>query len=162
MRGLNVDTPVSLWVQEGTPFVEGLALILGPLGLVGDYRYGTLWLTSAAGFDEGDTTGVGQIKPTPGSALAHVWNRPISVEFVETPLPQALGYVSSQVEGKLVIDTTRLPNYLVRAPVTMRFRNQPVQHQLGMMLHGLQCRCRLEDGTLVIEEQPRTPPKPTH
>jgi hypothetical protein len=154
--GTQVETPVTLKAPAGTPLIMALGSMLSPLELVGDYRYGVIYITTLASFADGDLTGIARIEPSPES-LAQVWDTAVCVEFIETPLPDARAYLERQTGGRLHTDTTRLSERLRTCPVTQNLHDLPLRNVLGSLLDGINCRCRLEGETLVLEEQPTAP-----
>ena len=148
--GVNIDSPVSLTIEEGPPLIECLARILAPLRLVGDYRQGLLTITTPRGMAAGDTSGVSQMKIPPDSRLASVWNRRVTVELVETPLTHSLGLMEKQVglEGLFVFDD--VPSDQQDGPVTMRVKNHPFSHVLALMLENRGFRVSLKEGSTIV------------
>jgi hypothetical protein len=152
--GINIDSPVSLRMEEGPPFIECLARILAsasapPRNLVGDYRYGMLTITTPIGSAAPDASGVSQLIIPPDSPLASIWNRKIAVEFVETPLVDALAHLEEQVglKGLFILDEIPADSQMV--PVTMRAENHPFGQVLGLLLADLG-RARLKDDRWIV------------
>jgi len=112
--------------------------------LVGDFRHGFLTVTTSKAASQGDKTGLSQMKIPPDSPLARIWNRRVNVEFVETPLSAALGHLEKQVEMKGLFVLDEIPENLQNAPVTIRFKGQPFNQALGLLLEKFG-RAKLKD-----------------
>ena len=133
--------------------------MLAPHELACDYRYGLLWVTDADKVKNWrDPTGIADIKPPNGSALARAWNEPIAVDG-SAPLKGVLAYIEQKMA--ISIDASRIqapppPTPLPRAGTafaawpTATIRDQPLRHVLGQVLYNSGCRCRLEGDTLVV------------
>jgi hypothetical protein len=163
-------------VQAGLAGIDlrtALFLATEPFGLSCDYRYGSIWLISAADAQNWrDTTGVSEIQPLPGSALAAVWNQTADVttewrppgskqtSYVQ-PLAETMTGLSLRLNIK--IDTTQTeptPDRPDGFPITAVLNGLPFRHVLGHLLSRTHCRCMLEGETLVIlppekETEPR-------
>jgi hypothetical protein len=151
----NPDQPLS-FALEGIHLRSALILLLAPHNLACDYRYGSLWITTADDVEDWhDSTGVSEIKPPKDSALARAWLDTGVIDAVEVPL----AFVLADLEQKLLIniDATRIP-FPTKQPmpreallhVTLAMKGVPFQHILGRLLYQTRCRCRLEGETLVI------------
>jgi hypothetical protein len=144
------------------PLIEVLASILRPLGLVCDYRYGMLSICPSVGVEEWqDPTGVTTLTPPAGSNLAANWNSQTSLEFIETPLKNALQIVTD-IHG-VKFDLSHLPaEPIQRLPygqivVTYNVSGITLKNGLGAMLDAHDLQARLDGETIVIELQPDHP-----
>ena len=144
-----------------------LVLLLAKHGLVADYHYGTVWVTTPqlAG-PWPDPTGIDKITPLEGSQLAQVWDQPVDVTTTwrspvypgEDPLADvvatAFGPLPISIDTSRVAPTAEDPS---RFPVVAYLHNIPFRHALAYLLYQAKCRCKLEGETLVIlppDEQP--------
>jgi hypothetical protein len=153
-------------VQAGLAGIDlrtALFLATEPFGLSCDYRYGSIWLTSAADAQNWhDTTGVGAIQPPADSALAAVWNQTADVTTEwRPPGSQQTSYVQPLAETmtglalrlNVKIDNTQIeptPDHPDGYPITAVLNGLPFRHVLGHLLSRTHCRCKLEGETLVI------------
>jgi hypothetical protein len=149
--GIRIDIPISLTVPSETPYIVALGRILRPLNLTCDYRYGVLYVTTPEAYESGDLTGISQIAPLKGSLLAEVWDAPVSIEFLETPLPMALEYIAEQTTGRLRFDASHLPKDFDVIPVTRTLSGLSLRHMLGAILDDLNLRCELDGETIVLK-----------
>lgn len=155
-----LDVPVTC-DAEG-PLIEVLASILQPLGLVCDYRYGMLSVCPSAGVEDWeDPTGVTALNPPVGSKLAASWDKQTSLEFIETPLKDALR-IMSNIHG-MTFDTSHLPaepkerlRYR-RIMVTYNVSGITLKNGLGAMFDAHDLQASLNGETIVIELQPDHP-----
>jgi hypothetical protein len=162
---------------DGLDVKTALVLLLAKHGLVADYHYGAVWVTTPELTGPWpDPTGIDQIDDPvdlsdPFSTalsreLINVWEKPVDVTTTwRTPTypgEQALADVIAEAFGPLMIeiDTSRIaptqeePN---RFPVVAYLHNIPFRHALAYLLYQAKCRCKLEGETLVIlppDEQP--------
>jgi len=160
---------------DGLDVKTAIVLLLAKHGLVADYHYDAVWVTTLElSGPWPDPTGVDQIMSTdstdpfeaPLSALDKAWDKPVDVTTTwRTPIypgEQALADVIAEAFGPLMIeiDTSRIaptadePN---RFPVVAYLNDIPFQHALAYLLFQAKCRCKLEGETLVIlppDEQP--------
>lgn len=142
------DTPVT-GECRGIDLCSALTLMTAPYGLGCDYRYGCLWITTAADTNDWqDPTGVADITPPAQSHLARVWNEPVAIESIEKPLAQALQDLENRLGTR--IDSSRIQTTDNEFPVTIKLRGLPLRHTLGWLLYRSKCCCKLEDDTLVI------------
>src|SRR5262245_11699903 len=91
---------------NGVDLCSALTLLTAPFDLACDYRYGTIWITTAADAEDwADPTGVAGLKPRAGSALARAWNEPsMNVIVPDQQLADLVARVSKPLG--IVIDTT--------------------------------------------------------
>ena len=139
---------------EGVQLSSVLSIIATEHGLACDYRYGLVWITSAADAQNWkDLTGMADIVPPKGSQLARSWNDVgVDVGAINQPLADV---IEQQLVPRLAIavDVSQIrsndkkePTYLV----TGSFKGFPFKHALGILLDQARCRCKLEGETLVI------------
>jgi hypothetical protein len=157
--GFFPDVPINA-EYRGIDLRSALVLLLAPHGLACDYRYGALWITKLdRAKDWNDPTGVANIKPPPGSALARAWNEPMAVDS-SLPLADIMAYIGQKMA--VAIDSSRVST-LAPEPVPIgpssaawnrkaaaMIRDQPLKHVLGRVLYNAGCRCELEGERLVI------------
>ncbi|HEY2411361.1 MAG TPA: hypothetical protein VGI40_03925 [Pirellulaceae bacterium] len=140
-----------------------LLLLTAPNGLGCDYRYGCIWITTAEdGNDWHDPTGVSEIKPPKGGALALAWNE-ISppVDCVQTPLTEILAYLKQPLA--IDIDTSQIEKTTADSSpplITLSLRGLRFCDTLGQLLYKTHCRCKLDGDKLVILPNSDTPPDP--
>jgi hypothetical protein len=145
---------------QGMQLSWALLTLTAPIDHACDYRYGCLWVTSAADAQNWkDPTGVADIVPPKGSQLARSWNEPINVETINLPLADV---IEQQLIARLAItvDVSQIrPKVESEAvfPNTVRLKGLPFKHGLGFLLYKARCRCELRGETLVIlpQELPR-------
>jgi hypothetical protein len=128
-----------------------LVLITVPNGLGCDYRYGSLWITTAEDAKQWhDPTGVSEIRPQPGSILAGAWEAPAIAAVTTAELADAVMQIAP---AGIEIDVSRVrattPN-VPAFPTVMNTNGLPFRHALGMLLYETNCRCRQEGEKLVI------------
>jgi hypothetical protein len=137
-----------------------MVLLLAKHGLVADYHYGAVWVTTPelAG-PWPDPTGIDKIEPPEGSRLAQVWDVPLDVTTTwrspVDPGEQALAEVIAEDFGsrQISIDTSRIaptgdqPNQFA---VVADLHTIPLRHALAYLLYQAKCRCELQGETLVI------------
>jgi len=150
--GPKLDLPLTA-TYRGLDLCTVLLLITAPNGLACDYRYGCVWITTTEdGADWRDQTGINDIKPSKGTALANVWNEVSpAVDTVQTPLTEALAYLKQPLA--IEIDTSQIEEATeTTSPplVTASLRGLKFCDTLGQLLYKTGCRCRLEGETLVI------------
>ena len=148
-NGISLDTPVSI-EESRLPLIATLGRILKPLELTCDYRYGSIFVTSPEQYARRDQSGIYDIEPPPGSRLAEVWDKPIDMEFLETPLVTALGHITELTGGRMRFDVSHLPKNYHDVPVT-RSMDQPPRHFLAVTLDELAMRAELEGETIVLK-----------
>jgi hypothetical protein len=97
-----------------------------------------------------DPTGVNRLQPPAGSHLAETWDRvvPVGMDFVSTPLSDALHYVQDQ--DRVAIDFSALPPASRVTPVTLNLRGLPFKHCLGLLLQQAGCQATLRGETIVV------------
>jgi len=135
----------------GLDLYTTLALMLAPHGLACDCRYSALWITTADDArDWRDPTGVSQLIPPPGSALAEQWDRNLAfaVEAADLPLATVLDGLFKDLKMEGELDTSQISGTAIR--VTAGIRGRPFRHVLGNLLYATDCRCKWEQGKLVI------------
>jgi hypothetical protein len=146
----------------GLDYSSVLTLTARRLGLEVDVRYGVVWITSSDDVRNCiDPTGVSDIRPPPGSALAAAWDSidPLGIEDSNVPLESTLQGLANRQGFAAELDTSQIapssedPN---RHLVTVYVKGLPLRHSLGIILAHANCRCKLEAGKLVImpPEQP--------
>jgi hypothetical protein len=142
---------------RGIDLRSALFLITMPHNLGCDYRYGSLWITAADDCsDWHDPTGVADLKPPSGSALARAWNEPIAIDFGKALLLEAVAFIEERMA--VSIDTSRVQTLGQRPPFpvttfagyTPTLRGRPLRDVLGHLLYNYRCRCELDGETLVI------------
>ncbi len=145
------DHPVRVQLSE-MPLRVGLLFMLHETGLVLDYRYDQLLITTA---DDArtwtDRTGVSDLQPPPDSAWAQALDSQVGVEFHDaSPLWSA--ELQAQFGVKLQVDE-RVPMLPPGAAVPVSIDD--VRRSLRVWLHRLLGRenltCRLDGDTLIIE-----------
>jgi len=137
-----------------------LVLLLAKHGLVADYHFGAVWVTTPelAG-PWPDPTGIDKIMPPEGSQLAKVWDQSVDVATTwrspiypgEDPLAAIIATAFSPLS--ISIDTSRIAPTVDnpdRFPVVAYLHNIPFRHALAYLLYQAKCRCKLEGETLVI------------
>jgi len=139
------------------PALPAVAKLMQQHGLVADFRFGRLWVTTPQAAQHWrDTTGVSAIRPPRGSSLARAWECEVPAQIFETSLDDAVLYL----EGQCLNHGCR-PQVDFKAtssiPITARASGQ-LRHALGIVLERARCRCRLHGETLVIEDLPVTSP----
>jgi hypothetical protein len=156
--GFEADLPITQTIS-GLDLQSALVLMLAPHGLACDYRYGSLWITKTDKMkDWQDPTGVAEIKPPSGSALARSWDEPIAIDCA-APLANVMGYIGQKMA--ISIDSSQIQVISPQTPVpakaglapfttTVTIRNLPLRDALGHVLYNNGCRCKLEGETLVI------------
>jgi hypothetical protein len=148
--GFDADLPLTATLK-GLDLQSVLVLLTVPHGLACDYRYGALWITKAKTVrDWRDPTGIADVKPPGGSALARAWDEPLKVDFIETPLADAIAYIEQKMA--ISIDASHVVTTPNGKPisVTATLIDQPLRHVLGYVLHNSGCCCTLEGDKLVI------------
>jgi hypothetical protein len=118
-RSENTSLPVRKWDALVTrdvkdmPLIVVLGKILQPLGLVGDYQYGMLWIAER---DEAETwtdpTGVTTLVPPSGSGLAVAWDAPGKIQLIEMPLDSACAMIAQ--DHKVEFDLSHMPDELTQ------------------------------------------------
>ncbi|HZN36522.1 MAG TPA: hypothetical protein VFB80_21985 [Pirellulaceae bacterium] len=149
---------------DNLPLIVALEKLLSPYGLACDYRYGVLWIDRADSVRNWkDSTGISQIQPPRGSRLAEMWEQPVpvGVEFVMTPVIDALTYMQDQHAPGLKFDLSGIPIPTSRPlpqrqlrPVTLNVRNISLQHSIGLILDLADCQATLQGETIVVSAEP--------
>jgi hypothetical protein len=130
---------------------SALTLLTEPRGLACDYRYGTLWITTAEDVrDWRDPTGVAEIEPRAESGLANVWNEPVNLEAINQPLTTAVTQLTKPLAVPIDLSQMAASGTPVDPPVTHWPNRLPFRHVLGALLYKAGCRCELDGDTLVI------------
>jgi hypothetical protein len=121
-----------------------------------------LWIAERDGVAQWkDPTGVTALTPPAGSKLASEWDNKAAMEFIETPLRNAVQIVSD-IHG-LKFDLSHLPPEPIQGltygqiVVTLNVSGITVENGLGMLLNSADCQARLDGETIVIELQPDHP-----
>ena len=144
------DTPITAECR-GIDLCSTLTLLTAPYGLGCDYRYGCLWISTAADTNDWhDPTGVADITPPTQSLLAHVWNEPVAIEGVENSLAEVLEYLETRLGIRIDVSRLKTSDKGTDFPVTISLQGLPFRHTLGQLLYKTKCRCELEGDTLVI------------
>jgi hypothetical protein len=108
-----------------------------------------------------DPTNVLDLNPPAGSKLATVWDEQTTMEFIETPLSDALGIIGtmhgvrfdlSHLAGERI---EKLPNHDLL--VTFNVTGISFENGLGALLYTIDCQAHLDGETIVIELQPDHP-----
>jgi hypothetical protein len=155
--GPKLDLPLT-GEYRGIDLCTLLLLITAPHGLACDYRYGCIWITTTEdGSDWRDQTGVTNIKPPKGTALADAWNE-ISppVDTIETPLTEVLAYLKQPLA--IDIDTSQIEETTADSSpplVTLTLRGQKFCDTLGQLLYRTRCTCRLDGEKLIVLPPPQ-------
>jgi hypothetical protein len=130
-----------------------LAIILEPMGLVADYRFGLVTIIPADGAgDWHDRTGVSEIRPPRETSLATAWDWPVTLDFVEQPIDQVTAELTAQTNVRFNISA--IPN-ADRIRVTKNLRGRSFQNSLGILLDDLELHVHRDGYSLVI-----TPARP--
>ena len=142
------DAPVTMSVNS-VPLSAALVLVVEPLGLSCDYRYGCVQIVSAADAENWrDRTGVSEIKPRPDSALARQWEQPVRFDFVETGLSDVMRYVN-KATGVPIDVSVEKP--LDQTPITIFLNNLSLKSSMGIFCERFDLHVRQDGDTLVIE-----------
>jgi hypothetical protein len=145
------DLPLTTTIC-GIDLRAALALLSSAHGVECDYRFGSVWITSAArAGNRRDPTGISGIKFSAGSATAHAWDEPVQIEVVKVPLAQALDFFAQKLGVE--IDSTRIqptPQSPTAFAVTHTIKGFPFRHVLGQLLYKTGCRCRMENGERLV------------
>lgn len=145
---------------DGLDVKTAMVLLLAKHGLVADYHYGAVWVTTPelAG-PWTDPTGMDQIVPPEGSQLAKVWDQSVEVTTTwrspiypgEDPLAEAIatafGTLPISIDTSRITPTAEDPD---RFPVVAYLHNIPFRHAIAYLLYQAKCRCKLEGETLDI------------
>jgi hypothetical protein len=149
---ISVDAPVTVDIEQPMPMMVALRQLLKPLGLVCDYRYSVFRVTTPERAREPDRTGIDKIVPPPGSRLAGAWEGPAEMQFIETPLKDALSYLEALHSVRF--DTSAIPaEDRDRATVTTTLSGIPFKHALALLIERLKLRAKLIGETIVLEPQ---------
>jgi len=136
----------------GLDLKSALTILTAPRGLGCDYRYGMIWITSAADAEDWhDPTGVAGIQPASGSDLARAWNEPTAADPIKQPLAEVLATAAQRLA--IEIDTSLLASAADSNDdfrVTARVGGLPFRHALGFLLYRSRCRCQRDGDKLVI------------
>lgn len=140
---------------QGLELGWALEILLTPVDHACDYRYGVLWVTSAADAENWkDPTGVSDIIPPKGSQLAESWDEASEVRAVDLPLAQV---IKEQLVPRLAIDVDVSAIRPGDADSDYRVTCMRVGFEfkdvLGTVLYHARCRCELRGETLVILPQ---------
>ena len=147
--GLKTDAPVTLAVRR-ISLRAGLQLVLAPLGLAAVYRHETLVVTTLENRKTWrDPTGVTQLKPPAGSALASQLSRETVLEFIDTPLKDVLRYLEESHKIKIQLDDAA-PASVAMQRVVLNLRGTSLRAALFHLLEPLDLRCDLRGDVLVI------------
>jgi hypothetical protein len=147
----NIDLPITA-EHRNIDLCSLLTLLTAPHGLACDYRYGCIWVTTAADAqDWHDPTCVADAKLPKGSALARAWDQPAVAEGFHLQLADVLTKTAQPLNVQ--IDTDRIepgPGQPAGFPVIVNRFQSSFHNVLGYLLHQTGCRCRLEGEKLVI------------
>lgn len=145
------DVPITADCN-GMDLISVLTLLTTSHNLSCDFRYGLVWITTAKDIEHWhDPTGVAQIEPKNGTALARAWNEPATLAAINQPLAPVLATIAQPLA--IEIDTSQIdptadnPNAFA---ITANTKSLPFRHILGLALYQTNCRCKLEGETLVI------------
>jgi hypothetical protein len=146
----DVNLPVTENVA-GVDLLSALTLLTAPNELGCDYRYGCLWITTADDAkDWNDPTGVADVEPTKGGAIARAWNEPSVAQVVNQPLATVLATIAQplaiEIDCAQIAPTADKPD----AFSVLANASGPFRHVLGLLLYNAHCRCELDGDRLVI------------
>jgi hypothetical protein len=141
----DVNLPITK-EERGMDLCSALTLLTAPHELGCDYRYGCIWITTAADAEDWhDPTGVSELKPPNGSGLARIWEEPAESYMIGKPLSDELKALAAQMV--IEIDTAAIES----TDITVTFEAKaPFRHVLGQLLYRTGCRCKLEGDKLII------------
>lgn len=146
-----IDHPVTMDEQKIQVFL-GLHQIVEEQGLTFDYRFHSFWLTTPKMAAEWkDPTGVSDLKPAEGSALAKALPEPLKADLA-VPLRDLPKVVQDEYGFELDISGlgdggwTR-PDKVPSRPGLIR---PLLRDTLFMALYANKCRCREEGGKLIL------------
>jgi len=147
----DIHLPISTSIQ-GVDLCSALTVITAAHNLGCDYRYGCIWITTAEDAkDWHDPTGVADVRPATGGAIARAWNEPSAAEVVNQPLATVLAKVAQplaiEIDCTQIAPTADNPDAF---PVLMNAYGLPFRHVLGLLLWKTGCRCKLAGDRLVI------------
>ena len=144
------DAPVTMSLR-GVPLRAGLQVMLEPLGLAAVYRHETLVITSKEDRKTWrDPTGVMQLEPKPGSALAKALSEETILECIDTSLPDVMKWLADY-HGITIKFDDRLAATAAESRVTMNLRGISFRSGLFHLLELLGLRCTVRDDVLVIQ-----------
>ncbi len=154
LRDVDYEHRVIADWRELTP-AACISATLASGGLTCDYRYGCLWITTPQGLAKWrEPTGVSQIQPSAGSALASRWNEDVTFEMAQgLEFSRVLKNLASEFDVE--IDASNLSEQLRDSDtlVTSDGRPRRFKDLLGLLLWQKRCRCELRGQTLVILPQ---------
>ena len=137
---------------KGIDLISGLTLLTSSHNLGCDYRYGMICITTAKDAEDWrDPTGVAQIEPLKGTALARAWNEPATLEAVYQPLAPQLAMLAQRLA--IDIDTSQIDptgDNPSAFSITANAKGLPFRHILGFALYQTNCRCKLDGDKLII------------
>jgi hypothetical protein len=142
---------------EGVTLSSVLSIIATEHGLGCDYRYGVLWITSAADARNWeDPTGVAHIVPPKSSQLAQSWwNEAVDFTAVNQPLADVIEQqlvprhaIAVNVSAIRSNDENEPIHLITGSSKGLRFKDG-----LGILLNHARCRVNLDGETLVIFPQ---------
>jgi antitoxin component YwqK of YwqJK toxin-antitoxin module len=147
--GVKRDAPVTITVW-GISLRAGLQLALKPLGLAVVYRHGVLLITTLEGRKTWrDRTGVTELKPEPGSAIADALAQQTVLGFVDTPVQEIVRYLNDSHGIKIRLDGA-VPAAVATKGVSIDVKGITLRSALGLLLDPLDLRCDLRDDALVV------------
>ncbi len=162
--GRDCDVPIT-GTYMGIDLRSALFLIGVQHNLGCDYRYGSLWITTADDANDWhDPTGISEMKPPSGSALARAWNEPVAVDCDHAKFLEAIEFLEARMA--IAIDTSRIKTMEQRPPFpdpgkipgyTPTLRGRALRDVLGHLLYNVGCRCKLDGEALVILPPEETP-----
>jgi hypothetical protein len=153
---VDVGTPITLELSE-IGLLPALAVLTESSGMCCDYRYGCLWVTGPANGQEWvDPTGVAEIHPVSGSALAAAWEEPVTINTIKTtnttqPLATILKSIASQ--AAVEIDSMQVetsPGHPQDYSTVLHLDKMPFHQALGVLLYETGCRCEMDDERLIV------------
>jgi len=131
-----------------------LSATLEAVDLTSDFRYGQIWITTPEGAAKWhDPTGVAEIVPPKGSALAKAWHASVPVKDRDWPLSLALEQLAADFD--VAIDTTQVSQFPRDKDLFVSLDECPRRFGdlLGLMLWQCNSGCELRGETLVILRQ---------
>jgi RNase P/RNase MRP subunit p29 len=143
------DMPITDYFA-GIDLASALTLMTAPRGLGCDYRYGSIWITTAGDANEWtDPTGISELEPPTASQLAKALKEPFAFDVVEMPLADVVDYFAQKLAIRF--DVSQLKgSERETMPITCTLRGVAFRDVLGRVLDDAGLRVRLDGETLVI------------
>lgn len=134
--------------EKQVPVFLGLHDLVVDHGLTFDYRFHSFWLTTRKGLAAwNDPTGVSDLKPAAGSSLAKALPEPPKFDFLATPLSQLSEALRTKHDVEFDVSSVpaiKWKSYDPNLKLSLR-------DDLFIILYQNNCRCREQDGKLIIE-----------